>query len=76
MNAPADKPKKTITIFVNNQPVEIEKGRVTGAEIKRLAGVPAEFKLYSEKGKQISDTEEVEVKDEEKFTAISGQDVS
>jgi ribosomal protein S17 len=76
MNEASDKPKKTITIFVNNQPVQMEKGRVTGAEIKRAAAVPHEFKLYDQKGKQISDTEEVEIKDQEKFTAISGQDVS
>jgi hypothetical protein len=76
MNADHEKPEKKITIFVNNQPVEFSKGKATGAEIKARAGVPSEFKLYDSKGKEIADGKSVELRDKEKFTAISGQDVS
>lgn len=72
----AEKHEKTITIFVNNQPVEMTKGRVSGAEIKKAAGIPPQFKLYDAKGREISDDKEIQIKDQDKFTAISGQDVS
>lgn len=73
----AKKPKpKTITIFVNNRPVEIEDKRVTGAEIKAAAEIPLEFKLYNAKGEEIANDEEIKIHQKEKFTAISGQDVS
>jgi hypothetical protein len=76
MDAEQEKPEKKITIFVNNQPVEFTEEKATGAEIKAKAGVPAQFKLYDSKGKEIADGKSVELKDKEKFTAISGQDVS
>jgi hypothetical protein len=76
MTEDQDKHGKRITIFVNNQPVEMAKGRISGAEIKKAAGIPPLFKLYDAKGKEISDDKEIQIKDKEKFTAISGQDVS
>jgi multiubiquitin len=67
---------KTITIFVNNRPVEIEDRRITGAEIKAAADVPSEFKLFNAKGEEIANDTEIKVHPKERFTAISGQDVS
>lgn len=70
------KPPKTIEIFVNNKPVKIDDREVTGAEIKSAAGIDPSFKLYDRKGKEIRNDETVRVHAKEKFTAISGQDVS
>lgn len=70
------KPPKTIEIFVNNKPVHIEDREVSGAEIKNAAGIDSSFKLYNQKGKEIANEESVRVHPKEKFTAISGQDVS
>jgi hypothetical protein len=67
---------KTITIFVNNRPVEIEDRKITGAEIKVAADIPANFKLYNAEGEEIGNETEIKVHPNEKFTAISGQDVS
>jgi len=74
--ATADTPDHDITILVNNRPVVLEHHKVTGAEIKAAAEVPAEFKLFDPKGREISNDEHVEIRRDERFTAISGQDVS
>jgi hypothetical protein len=71
-----DKPKAETTIFVNNRPVTMPGDHATGAEIKAAADVPPDFKLYDEKGKEIASDRQVRLKDAERFTAISGQDVS
>jgi hypothetical protein len=70
------KPTIRVTILVNNRPVRLFGSEVTGAEIKRAAGLPAEFKLYDPTGHQVDDEERVHVRSGEHFTAISGQDVS
>lgn len=75
-SASTQKKPKTITIFVNNRPVEIDDREVTGAEIKTAADIPLPFKLYDAKGKEIGNADHVKVHANEKFTAISGQDVS
>jgi len=70
---------RTITIYVNNRAVAIEQSHVTGAELKEKAGVPADFALYVERGGnlvEIGDTERIEVHPDERFRAVSGQDVS
>ena len=67
---------KTITIFVNNNPVTLPDREATGAEIKQAAGLPLEFKLYDHKGQEIDNETSIRVHPKEKFTAISGQDVS
>lgn len=67
---------KTILIFVNNREVELHDKEVTGAEIKRAASIPAEFKLYDAKGDEVQNYETVKVHPKERFTSISGQDVS
>ncbi|MHB1860989.1 MAG: hypothetical protein ACYCUM_12985 [Solirubrobacteraceae bacterium] len=44
--------------------------------MKQAAGVPADFKLYGPDGHEIANQQTVEVKHYERFTAISGEDVS
>lgn len=70
-----DKPKP-VKIRVNNKPVELPDRNTTGAQIKQAAGIPLDFKLYGPKGDEIKNEQELEVHPNEKFTAISGQDVS
>ena len=71
-----EKKPKPVTISVNNQAVELPNRETTGEEIKNRAGVPPEFKLYNAKGEEIGNDEAIKVHPNEKFTAISGQDVS
>ncbi len=70
------KKPKSVTVRVNNKAVELPDRHTTGAEIKRAAGIPLEFKLYGPKGEEIANEWELVVHPNEKFTAISGQDVS
>jgi hypothetical protein len=70
------KPNDRVTILVNNRPVEFDDDHATGGEIKATAGLPADFKLYDDKGHEISDEKRVKLKEGARFTAISGQDVS
>ncbi len=67
---------KTITITVNNREVEVPGKEVTGLEIKTAAGIPSHFHLYGPDGDEISNDEPVKVHNKQRFTAISGQDVS
>jgi hypothetical protein len=67
---------KAVSILVNNRAVEVPGHEVTGAQIKHAAEVPADFKLYGPDGTEITDGQTVKVKHDERFTAISGQDVS
>ncbi len=67
---------KAVKIFVNNRAVEVPGHEVTGAQIKHAAEVPADFKLYGPDGTEITDGQTVKVKHDERFKAISGQDVS
>lgn len=67
---------KTITVVVNNSEVTLPDREVTGAEIKQAAGLPLEFKLYDHRGQEISDETPIRIHPHQKFTAISGQDVS
>jgi hypothetical protein len=76
-SAPKPKPKpKPVTIFVNNSPVGLPDRDTTGREIKAKAGIPVDFKLYNQKGEEIGDEQHLRVHPKERFTAISGQDVS
>jgi hypothetical protein len=70
-----DKPKP-VTVLVNNQPVQLPDRDTTGADIKQAAGLPLDFKLYDPNGDEIGNEYELKVHPNEKFTAISGQDVS
>lgn len=70
---------KTVTILVNNQPVEVPKTELTGLEIKEAAGVPSDFTLYERRGShldEIANDAPVKVHEHEEFVAVSGQDVS
>ncbi|MHB1538174.1 MAG: multiubiquitin domain-containing protein [Solirubrobacteraceae bacterium] len=62
--------------MVNNRAVDVPGHEVTGGQIKQAAGVPADFKLYGPDGHEIANQQTVEVKHYERFTAISGEDVS
>jgi hypothetical protein len=73
---PKEKTQRGVTILVNNQPVEMPSREATGAQIKQAAGIPGAFKLYDPKGEEVSDDREIKLRPHEKFTAISGQDVS
>ena len=68
--------QKTIEILVNNSPVSVPDREDTGAEIKEAAGLPLDFTLYDPKGRAIENEEEIKVHRNERFIAISGQDVS
>lgn len=70
------KPHDHVTILVNNRRVELDDDHATGSEIKTAAGLPSDFKLYDDKGREIGNDERVKLKAGERFTAISGQDVS
>jgi Multiubiquitin len=65
-----------VSIRVNKKPVEVPAAHVTGLQIKQAAGLPDEFQLFGPKDEPVTDTETVHVHRNEKFTAISGQDVS
>jgi Multiubiquitin len=71
--------KHPIEIFVNNKPVQVPHDELTGAEIKAAAGVPPDFSLFHEQGGKlipVGDDETVKVHPNERFRAVSGQDVS
>lgn len=80
MSSSAAKAKaEPVTILVNNRPVDLPDRDTTGGEIKLAADVPLEFTLYEKKGNQlreVSDDEEIKVKKNDEFIAVSGQDVS
>jgi len=70
---------KTITILVNNKPVEMPKEDATGLEIKEAAGVPPDFTLYLRRGShldEVGNDESIKLHEHEEFVAVSGQDVS
>jgi hypothetical protein len=62
---------RLVAIIVNNRSVEVPH-KTTGAEIKALAGVPADFELFRIEGDQekpIADKEELTVHPDERFIA-------
>jgi hypothetical protein len=40
----------TISIFINNTEFQTEQEKMTGAQIKTLAGVPADYELFEVQG--------------------------
>jgi len=77
MNQTTTKSKpQTIEILVNNSPVIVQDRNQTGAEIKEAAGLPLDFTLYDPKGATVDNEESIRVHRNERFIAISGQDVS
>jgi hypothetical protein len=80
-----EKPKdRTITIRVNNKPVEITENRPTGLEIKQAAisqgvDIQIDFKLSQKVGdkfKPVKDNERVTINKNSEFSAIAGDDNS
>lgn len=80
MNAPANKdhPDRPhpVTISVNRRKVEMPDNHATGLEIKGAADVPETFKLFDHHGDEVANDQDIKIHNNEKFTAISGQDVS
>lgn len=76
--ARASKPQHEVEITVNNKPVTVPR-HTTGAEIKKLAGVPADFQLFVVRGDhedEIADDEKVTVRPKQRFIASSTLDPS
>ncbi len=70
---------KGVTILVNKKEVRLRSKETTGREIKSAAGIPEDFVLYRHHGDDlvtVANDEQIKVHDHEKFTAVSGQDVS
>jgi hypothetical protein len=65
-----------VTILVNRRDVQLPDDHATGLQIKEAADVPTMFKLFDPHGDEIHNDQEVRVHEHERFTAISGQDVS
>jgi hypothetical protein len=62
-----------ITIFINNKAFQTDKKEMTGLEIKALAGVPADYELFLEKGDQtvpVANNEVVHLHEKIRFRAI------
>ncbi len=67
-----------VEITVNNKSVTVPQ-ETNGAEIKRLADVPADFELFLVKHDeeiQVKDDEAIKVHEKERFTASSTLDPS
>jgi hypothetical protein len=68
-----DKGKKEITFFVNNEPVKTTEHELTGAAIKQLAHVPADYQLFEVQGKEsvpIGNDQKVHIHEKLHFRAI------
>jgi len=65
-----------VVIFVNRREIEFAESHATGFEIKHRADVPETFKLFDPPGDEVANEERIELHEHERFTAISGQDVS
>ena len=75
---PHDSDDKQVQVFVNNRSVTVPH-KTTGRQIKSLAGVPADFKLFRVHGNHeepIDDEERVEAHDGERFIASPTLDPS
>lgn len=73
---PHPRPRE-VEILVNHRAVTVPR-ETTGAEIKRLAGVPADFELFVVRGDediQVKD-DEIKVHPQQRFTASSTLDPS
>jgi len=60
-------------IFVNNQAFKTPEHTRTGAQIKSLAGVPADYELFEVEGansKSVGDSQEVHIHENQHFRAI------
>lgn len=70
---------KLITIFVNDNPVEMDSRLVTGLQIKNAAKVPIDSTLYRLRGQErmpVGDNEQIEIHEGERFLDVPGGNVS
>ena len=76
---------KTVTVLVNEKPVEFQQKKATGTEIKAAAiaqgvAIQPDFSLFIEKGPkkldQVGDAQEVTLNDHDKFVAVAPDDNS
>ena len=69
-----EKKTHTFTILVNNQPFETSAHQLTGAEIKSLAGVPADYELFEVHGGSnpvpVPNDQVVHIHEKQEFRAI------
>lgn len=65
--------KHEITFFVNNKPIETTQDELSGAAIKQLAEVPADYQLFEIRGQEsvpVGDSQLVKIHQDLKFRAI------
>ncbi|MFI5089183.1 MAG: multiubiquitin domain-containing protein [Terriglobales bacterium] len=73
VNESEKREKHEITIYVNNQPFKTNHHELTGAQIKALSAVPAEYELFhveEQKSVSIGNDERVRLHENEQFRAI------
>lgn len=84
-NNKGDDKKRKITVTVNRKPVVFDEKHATGLQIKETAiaqgvNIKPDFKLFfirdGHKPKAIADDQKVELKEGEKFRAVSPDDKS
>jgi hypothetical protein len=77
--------KHTVTITVNNHPVEVADKLLTGVEIKEAAiaqgvSIQLDFLLSEQlpngQAQIVGDTDQVKIHEHSKFTAVAGDDNS
>lgn len=69
----SDKPNAKFEILVNNQPFTTSEHRLSGSQIKALAGVPADYELFEVKGDKtvtVGDSQEAQIHQKLHFRAI------
>jgi hypothetical protein len=65
--------KQSFTIIVNNQRFETSSKKLTGLQIKSLAGIPADYELFAVHGSTtvpVGNAEVINVKKDAEFRAI------
>jgi Multiubiquitin len=68
-----NKRKTGFTIFVNNKPFETDEHQLTGAQVKKLAGIPPDYELFQVRGDQtapIGNEEVIHIHENLHFRAI------
>lgn len=69
----AETKEHEFTIFVNNQPFKTTARELSGADIKALAGVPADYELFQINGNEtspVADGQKVHIHENQHFRAI------
>ncbi len=68
-----DDEKQSFTIIVNNQRFETGSKKLTGLQIKSLAGIPADYELFAVQGSTtvpVGNAEMIDLKKDAEFRAI------